>query len=203
MKTVFPLFSTPLYYNKVNLDLNLLMSSIKELEYEFIGNGYCSKDQKILENFPSIKRIVEEELKSFLRDELMIGEELSLKHTSSWVMKHLNGNHSPSHVHSNSMYSGILYLQCDDDSGKLEFVIPSMIPTWTSTTLNPEFCIKEWNIINSRIWDKIPKPKEIFIFPSHLYHGVSEHKSSIERYCISFNYILTGEYNMNTGYLKI
>lgn len=203
MKTVFPLFSTPLYYNKVNLDLNLLISSVKELEYEFIGDGYCSKDQFVLNSFPSLKILVEKELKSFLRDELKIGEELSIKHTSSWVMKHVRGNKSQTHSHSNSMYSGILYLQTDDCSGDIEFSIPSMIPTYSSTTLNPQFCVKEWNILNSRTWNTTPEPKDILIFPSHLYHEVKESKSNMERYCIAFNYILVGEYNMKTGYLKI
>ena len=60
--TVFPLFSTPLYYNKVNIDLNLLMSSVKELEYEFIGDGYCSKDQSVLNFFPSVKTLIEKDI---------------------------------------------------------------------------------------------------------------------------------------------
>jgi len=201
--TIFPLFSTPLYYNKVNFDLKFLLNSIKEIEYEFIGDGYCSKDQKVLESFPSIKNLIENELKIFLRNELRIGEELSIRHTSSWVMKHIKGNKSLPHIHSNSMYSGILYLQTDEESGNIEFSIPSIIPTYSSMTLNPQFCIKEWNIFNSRTWDKKPEPKEIFIFPSHLSHEVKESKSDKERYCLSFNYILTGEYDMKTGYLKI
>lgn len=200
---VFPLFSTPLYYNKLEFDLNSLLKSVKEIEYEFHVDGYCSKDQFILDSFPEIKELIESELNSFLRDELKISEELTLKHTSSWVMKHVTGNKSDSHIHSNSMYSGILYLQTDEQSGEIEFSIPSIIPTYCTSTLNPQFSIKEWNILNSRVWSKAPEPKEILIFPSHLSHGVKESKSNKERYCIAFNYILTGEYSVKTGYLKL
>jgi len=204
MSVVFPLFSIPLYYEKLDVDLSRTIANVKKLEYEEGSWAWISKNQFIFDNayFFEVRECVEQELKKFIYTELQVSEILKLTHTSSWVCKHLKGNRSQQHLHSNSMFSGILYLQCDKKSGGVEFSIPPMTPTFCTSTINVQNFLKDSNVLNSRVWYKKPEPGDLFLFPSHLLHEVETSESDEERYCIAFNYVLTGEYNVSSGYLN-
>lgn len=201
MSVVFPLFSTPLYYDNINLNDSLRVES---LEYDEASHAHISKDQFIFDNtsFLDIRDIVETHLTRYIGEELRIDGSLQLTHTSSWVCRHRRGDRSQQHLHSNSMFSGILYLQCDEDSGDIEFSIPHIIPTYTSSTLNLQHHVVENNVLNSRTWRKTPEPGDLFLFPSHLSHEAFPSESDIDRYCIAFNYVLTGKYDVSSGYLN-
>ena len=142
MSVVFPLFSTPLYYDNINLNDSLRVES---LEYDEASHAHISKDQFIFDNtsFLDVRCIVETHLRRYIGEELRIDGGLQLTHTSSWVCRHRRGDRSQQHLHSNSMFSGILYLQCDEDSGDIEFSIPHIIPTYTSSTLNLQHHVVE------------------------------------------------------------
>lgn len=204
MSVVFPLFSTPLYYEKLDVDLFRTITNVKKLDYEESSGAWISKNQFIFDNtsFFEVKDYVETELKKYIHSELEVSEQLKLTHTSSWVCKHLKGNKSQQHLHSNSMFSGILYLQCDEKSGGVEFATSPSTPTYCTSTINLQSFIKDSNVLNSRIWYKKPEPGDLFLFPSHLLHKVEASESDEERYCIAFNYVLTGEYNVSSGYLN-
>jgi uncharacterized protein (TIGR02466 family) len=109
-------------------------------------------------------------------------------------MKHTKGHRAPEHFHGNSIISGIMYLQCDDKSGDLTFSKPG---THTNF-IHPCFVLDydDWNINNSLSWTFRPRPGDIFLFPSFLYHRVAESLSDNERYCIAFNIFIKGDLGM-------
>ncbi len=199
MTEVLPLFSTPLYISQDEV------LETPEVEYNRKSDSSISKSQNILldENFITHKKIVEKHLENYVHDILLIKKELKLKHTCSWLVHHKKSDFSPIHMHSNSMFSGVLYLNCDKLSGNIKFSIPLIIPTWTTSTLNPLWNVSDNNIFNSREYNYTPKNGDILIFPSHTYHEVSINKSNIDRFCISFNYTLSGKLGTDTGFINM
>lgn len=199
---VLPLFSTPMYVNNIGyLDCN----NLKEVAFMQNETSFISQSQEILNEhkFSSIKKKIDFQMETYVYDILKINKSLKLHHVCSWMVLHKKGNYSPLHLHSNSMFSGVLYLKCDENSGKIKFSIPQIIPTWTSSTLDPIYNLTEQNIFNSREWVYQPKKWDILCFPSHTYHEVEPSFSDSDRLVLSFNYILKGKFGRDTGYLNI
>jgi uncharacterized protein (TIGR02466 family) len=182
MTEVLPLFSTPLYISQDEV------LDAPEVEYNRKSDSSISKSQQVLldQRFLNHKEIVEE-----------------LKHTCSWMVFHGRNDFSPIHMHCNSMFSGVLYLSCNENSGDIKFSMPLTIPTWSSSTLNPLWNVVDNNIFNSREFSYTPNSGDILIFPSHTFHEVEKNKSNINRYCLAFNYILSGMMGTETGYIKL
>ena len=195
MTEVLPLFSTPLYISHDDV------LRTPEVEYDRKCDSSISKSQQVLldQRFLKHREIVEKHLGYYVYDTLRVDKKLELKHTCSWIVLHKTDDFSPIHMHCNSMFSGVLYLKCDENSGDIKFSIPLIIPTWSSSTLNPLWNVDDHNIFNSREFCYTPNSGDILIFPSHTYHEVGSNKSDIDRYCLSFNYILKGEMGTETG----
>jgi hypothetical protein len=103
-------------------------------------------------------------------------------------MKHIRGDSAHRHHHTNSIFSGTVYIQTDNDSG-----IFSVYKTYTNVIpkiISPEY--NEWNVFNCESSSFIPQNNDIFLFPSNLDHEVSQCNSSDDRYCLAFNVFLKG-----------
>lgn len=200
---VFPLFSTPLYLNNVGeINYKEKLNNISVIKN---NDSYISETQDLLnqKNISHIKKIIEIEMEKYVYEILKVDKKLKLFNSCSWMVIHEKGHYSPKHIHSNSMFSGILYLKCDEKSGKIIFSVPQIIPTWSTSTIDPIYNITESNIFNSREWKYQPKNGDIICFPSHLYHEVEPSLSENNRYCIAFNYILKGKIGTRTGFLDL
>ena len=105
--------------------------------------------------------------------------------TTSWITKVHPGSKSHEHVHSNSMISGVAYIQCPPKSGNLSFHNKETglfdLPTETM------------NLWNSLIYSFEPQANTVVFFPSDTYHGVDENQSTEQRYSLAFNYLPIGE----------
>jgi uncharacterized protein (TIGR02466 family) len=193
--SIVPLFAVPLYVNEGIKFSNKSLNYIKKLDYKTISgsNGKISLDNYILNdsNLIDLKNIVETEIENYVRQEMRISDNINFYLCNSWVMKHTKGHRAPEHFHGNSIISGIMYLQCDDKSGDLTFSKPG---THTNF-IHPCFVLDydDWNINNSLSWTFRPRPGDIFLFPSFLYHRVAESLSDNERYCIAFNIFIKGD----------
>jgi hypothetical protein len=108
------MFETAIYqYPVENWDLK--KSEMKKFIYEenFIRNGFFFTDRKLANNgyLNEFLHIFRDELKKFKND---IGvDELIL--TDTWAVKYSTGDFHPVHTHSSTGYSGILYLDYDED----------------------------------------------------------------------------------------
>ena len=96
------------------------------------------------------------------------------------------------------MFSGVLYLQVDDNSGDIAFQ--------DYTDLRYLLDKKEFNIYNSRSWIFKPVNGLLLIFPSEMHHKVLKNESHIIRKSIAFNLYPVGHiYQKDSGaylYLK-
>ena len=195
---VFPLFSQPVYVSEVDMD-------VKQYVYEDIplqdfysadavqtAHNIVSTDQQILnkKKMSELKNMVDMHVCQYAYNVLKISPDSEFKMVNSWLLINMPGAQTNGHVHKNAFVSGVVYIQTNPESGDIIFSVPSILPTWTTPTLKPS--VTEHNIYNSNEFRLTPRDGMILIFPGHTHHGVSRNLSNQNRYCISFNYFLTG-----------
>ena len=114
--------------------------------------------------------------------------------TTAWINVNFPGAYNIRHSHPESNLSGVLWVKCPKDSGKIEFFNSKNFETYTEiNSYIKEF--KDRNLIHEVYWFE-PREGRMIIFPSYLEHQVTENKSSEDRISISFNINLT---NFRTG----
>lgn len=84
--------------------------------------------------------------------------------TQSWLNFNAPGESHHMHSHSNSLYSGVLYVDVEDGRDRISF--------YQSGYQQIKPIYKEWNQWNSDSWWLPIKSGEIIIFPSSLVHDV-------------------------------
>jgi len=192
---VFPLFSTPIYKNKINVNVKFL-NYIKQLEYhKMVSSGVISNTNYVLElaQLLDLKQLITQEINIFLKNYLCF-KNINFKILTSWVIKHAKGDYSHLHMHTNSLFSGVLYLQVNKNSGDIIFVDKKQSPLYPSEIFLE---VEENNLYNARFFQITPQNNEIIIFPSYLHHEVTPNKTNEDRYVLSFNIFPSGILNNN------
>ncbi len=130
-------------------------------------------------------------LKKILLDEFYIFKNNILKYTyndfkitTSWIAKNNPGEQSNYHNHNNSMFSGIFYINTDNNSGAISFEDYSI----------KRFQLKmsEYNYNNAPEIKFYPYNNLLILFPSEMYHKILTNQSNITRYSLAFNLVPTG-----------
>lgn len=111
----------------------------------------------------------------------VLGEEPTLKITTSWLNYHHKNSAHDLHFHPNSKVSGCFYVNCNDNSG--DFVIhkpPCLHEQYLNTKVNPnEFT---YTYIQYK-----PQMYDLYIFPSFVQHSVEVNRSDESRVSLAFN----------------
>jgi len=183
------LFSKVVVSDDLNLSekqFNHINQNAKNEIYNNVEDIYSTKISKslhVLDNLKSIKKII---LDKFLYiNKAYLKYDNDFKITTSWYTKSSYNNIGSFHNHSNNFYSGIYYIDVDNNSGDIEFC------DFTSSffQLNPI----EYNIDNSKSWLFKPKNDMIIFFPSQLHHTIHLNKSKKDRYSLAFNIFPVGK----------
>ena len=152
---IIQLFPVPFYSSKVNIT-SVDKQNIKKLEYKRINsdNGDISVDTKVLDNdiFELLKKEIENHVNIYTKNVLNVADTISFYITNSWVMRHTKGDRAHRHHHTNSIFSGTVYIETDNDSG-----IFSVFKTYTNVMpkiISPEYT--EWNVFNCESSSFIP-----------------------------------------------
>jgi len=203
--TVVPLFSTPLFVKEYLEISDDEKEYIKSFDYERMisNNGDYTKDKYVLNN-PKLNKLnsrIIECVKQFVFEELRVSSDVQFYITNSWAVKHLKGDWAQPHVHTNSIFSGVCYLDVDDNSGDLSFHKEGR--TNSVFPINLDLEVSTYNVLNSKIWKFTPKNNQLFIFPPWLLHGVDENKSDKERYSLAFNVYIKGKIGIQEFQLEI
>jgi uncharacterized protein (TIGR02466 family) len=121
--------------------------------------------------------------------ELSYATDQVLKVTTMWSIINPPGNGNRAHVHPNSLWSGVYYIQAPPNAGNIEFVDPRTVlimnqPKYLAKKKRPRDC---WTKVNYT-----PTPGRMIMFPAWLYHGVDTNMSKEggragDRVIISFN----------------
>lgn len=198
---IIPLFSTPLYISNIKITEEIV-NYTKQLKFipssadMKIQDCFMSDSNNILDDikYIDLKKDIEEHLNFFLKSQLGISKKINFKITKSWVVKHLKGQYAPAHIHRNSFFSGVVYLQVSGTSGNISF-------TKQTSSIYPQQIfleIDDYNIYNSLCCTLTPKNGNIIIFPSDVSHNVSLNNSDIDRLVLAFNVFVTGTLNTDT-----
>lgn len=177
------LFSKVVLMDRLNLSINDLQQlnqkakNEKYVDVEEIYSTKISKSLYVLDSLNNIKKII---LDKFLNiNNTYFKYDNDFKITTSWFTKSIKNNIGDFHNHGNNFYSGIYYIDVDDDTGDIEF--SDFTPS--SFDLNTT----EFNIDNSKSWRVKPENDLIIFFPSEMYHKIHLNKSEKNRYSLAFN----------------
>ena len=184
---VTPVFSKVIYENHLDLDTKNITSLIDVARQPYVENQkYNRNDLYVLETkkFKFLKDIILNEFRNFSEGVLKYTTEFKI--TTSWFTVVDKEKEGQTHNHHNCMYSGVLYLQVNDDTGDIVFTDFSDI----RNNLVPS----EYNIFNSREWRYTPTNGLLLFFPSQMYHKIEKNGSNIARHSLAFNIIPIGVY---------
>ena len=192
------LWPIPLFETTINPIPPVCVDYIKNVEYSRYpaDNGFGSVSKSLLNDpvLAPLKKIITDVTREYLYKILDIDESIDFQMTNSWAVKHLKGDESGPHFHGNSMFSGILYLQTDENSGDILFLKDKdWYNIFTDTILVP-FKGENLSIYNTQGHQLRPKDNLLILFPSLLRHAVTPNESDIERYCVAFNFFGFGKY---------
>lgn len=201
IKEILPMFPKPIL--KTSMDRAFTDDEIKFMSSQILEQGIgnsSSKNRRILDapELVDLKRIAKELLDYWTKDILLIGPELTLEITQSWMNTTKPGEYHHNHYHPNSVVSGIFYIEADKN--KDQFMVLDPTPTLIKyhTISN--------NVFNSEEYHLPIEKGNIVLFPSLIYHGVPHTQTNTNRISLAFNSFWKGKLgfaNDSTNYLEI
>jgi uncharacterized protein (TIGR02466 family) len=201
---MFPLFAVPLYRENIGHDFSEI---VKNLNYERMPseNGSYSSDKMILESnvFFDLKSSIANSVHQFVYECLSIKKNFDFQIENSWINLHYPGDYAGSHRHSNSLISGIYYIDVNENSGPIIFEKDKSFYNLFTDTLEIEFNDENLNIFNLEAWSFVPKKGDLFLFPSLLYHHTGINNSESNRYSLAFNVFPRGIFGKSINSLII
>ena len=197
---ITPLFSTPIYSQDTNFKFfEKEKEFVNSLRYVDHGSGcMLSKDEYVFKHkiLNRIKIECENHLRVYTKKVLCINENFYI--TNSWVTRKERGQSHIWHMHPNSVFSGVFYMNVEGSDCKLNFRAK---PQFSPGVL--EYSHSEYNQYNSEKWWISVKSGTVVIFPSHLEHGVDQNLLYDNRIVIGFNTFVKGNFgNVGNGYVK-
>ncbi len=190
-RSILPLFATPVYINNVGNFQKPDMGSV-----EFTSGAYSfltSVDKYILDrpDFAVIRDVVLKEVGVYAHEILAVNAGVEFYITNSWINVHKRGHAAGAHIHHNSLISGVLYLQVNENSGDLVFHrdVLSLIPFPPTVDMDMD----SFNIYNCKSWGHKPKTNDICLFPSVVSHSADPNQSDEDRWCLAFNTFVRGD----------
>lgn len=201
IKNLWPI---PLYMNNIGVSEDTLDFAKKCLyERMKVKNGDMSLDTRILESMPLLKSSIEKEVKNYLNDYLKLDDKVEFYITTSWINKHIPGDHGQLHHHDNSLISGVYYIKQPENGGNFIIHKNAMTPNLFTSTINFDLNFKELTETNTRQFEVKPKDGLIIMFPSFMNHSVENNQSNEYRYSLAFNLFVRGKLGKKEGQLNV
>lgn len=193
-RKIYNLFPDPIFryklenFEEINKEL---LSYIFELKKNNpVGNnrsnkgGWHSPNFDIVKPGPPINFI--NNFKDFLKD--IIVNEFGWEYipnrqriVAMWAIINKKNSYNVKHNHQNCYLSSAYYVKKPKDSGEITFFDPKEAKTYRFPEIekNTDFSVEKITIK--------PEEGELLIFPSYLYHEVSENLVNEDRIVVSFN----------------
>ena len=163
-------------------------------------NGYISRDRDIFKHpdLHNLKDKIEEQIKFFAYEYLTVQRYVDIEVCRSWGVKHLHTDWAQKHCHSNSVFSGIYYLDVDEHSGDLLIDKGQHATNCFIPTLTPD--VTHYNKYTQQNWRLKPENGMLVAFPSQIIHSVEPNRSpKLERYAIAFDVFIRGQFGYGGG----
>jgi uncharacterized protein (TIGR02466 family) len=182
------LFPTPVGMSFIDKDFtaNELAFVRNQKQRPNMGNT-TSVDTQILDatKMKRIRKFVELKTNEFFQQIYQPADDVSIYLTQSWLNYTTKGQWHHKHTHANSIISGVLYINANKDSDRINFYrreFPAQIEVYP----------QDWNPWNSNSWWVETYTGMLVLFPSTLAHDVSTVEHDDERISLSFNTFVRG-----------
>lgn len=180
------IFPTPIYifdYGKQE-SISIALNYIKNIQNKNWESETCwstNDDLHTISNFELLKKQIMQNVKQVFDDIGLIRESEYI--TCMWanVSKKLNRHNM--HMHSNSFWSGVIYLSAPKNPGNIGFKDPRISSELFAMDYEND------SIFRHRTIEVEPIVGRLILFPSWLYHGTrqGDFDDSQERVSLSFN----------------
>lgn len=204
---IIQLFPISVYTSNIEINEDDKKNIIGE-DYErmFSGNGDYTKNKYLLHDtrYKNLKEEIHNHLEVYTKKYLTVKDNVKFYMQNSWAVRHQNGDWGQSHIHGNSLLSGVCYLKTKKDSGDIVFHKPNGYTNLFHSSTAILF--DEFDNHNCEVYKITPEDGDILIFPSHLLHEIKKNISDIDRYSLAFNFHVEGElYSKDSkiDYLKL
>jgi uncharacterized protein (TIGR02466 family) len=197
--SIVPLFSTPVYSCDLSKQIiDSVTPFLKDLEYHCMDpsgktNTEFYTTNKFVLDLPEcrdLKQQVLDGIRDYAQVILCVTDQVEFYITNSWTNRIEPGGGAGNHTHGNSIISGVIYLDTEEDSGDLivhkdyNAVFP-FPPQFT-------FDYKQFNIYNTKVWNFPPSKYRMVLFPSGTMHSISLNCTDIPRWSLAFNTFVKG-----------
>jgi len=190
---IHALFPLPVYKEKIRLLDNNESNFIESTNvcYQTLGNA-VSLNTRLLDapTLIELKAVIEKKLDYYLKSILKVDNEIYI--TNSWLNKTKHKEQHFLHNHSNSILSGVYYINTEDS-------LPLITFNRMQTPFLLNFIPKEFTIFNSTEWSIPVENGCLIIFPSSLYHYVKINETTNTRTSIAFNSFVKGSIGFQNG----
>ena len=130
--------------------------------------------------FSEVRPIALREIKRYADNLHMHAPTDHLRVLDAWINVYEKGDSQEMHIHQNSVFSGIYYVQAPEGCGALTFRAPD-----ADTMIDPPKT--EVDELNSTDVHFMPTAGQMVIFRSHLRHSVLANTTDTPRISLSFN----------------
>lgn len=194
------IFPTPIYISKLNRDLTPLeLKFVDKNKKDFYKNdgNITSNNNYILNEkpFANIKKELDLRVQDYFDKVISPANNIIPYITQSWLNYTETNQYHHKHAHSNSLVSGVFYINCDDKFDKIKF--------FNDGYKTIKFEIKTWNIWNSESWWFSVKTGDIILFPSSLTHMVETKEGTNTRISLAFNVFIKGTVGNNKSLTQL
>jgi uncharacterized protein (TIGR02466 family) len=192
--TIHGLFPTPIYITK-------LTKKFSDIETKFIEKSKLSAfknegntvsiNNYILnaKPFANLKKQLDEIVKDYFNKIILTSNNIEPYITQSWLNYTEETQYHHIHEHSNSLVSGVLYINADKNNDKIKF--------FNNKYQQIKLEVKEYNLYNSVSWWFKVETLDVILFPSSLTHCVEVKKGTNTRISLAFNTFIKGNVGNN------
>jgi uncharacterized protein (TIGR02466 family) len=193
------IFPTPIGIFKLPRELSQEEKNIL-LNQEVRKNVHnlVSVNSKILElpELEDLKSFCLESLNEYFNTIYNPKEPIEIYITQSWLNYTKENESHHSHEHSNSLISGVFYVQVDKERGDCIQFLKNRYQTLMIPT-------KQLNQFNSELIDVFVDELELVFFPSHIAHQVKSIKGDTTRISLAFNSFIKGKLGDEEGLTEL
>jgi uncharacterized protein (TIGR02466 family) len=198
------LFGTPVFLYNEYSDSNYIHDTSEE-QKELVLNrdqNYSSKNTNVLEleAYKDIKQRILNGLHTYVKDVLCIKDQHEFYITQSWLNVNPPNTSHHRHNHSNSIISGVYYVDTTDES-TITFLSGATPSITNNTTLAID--VDHYNLANSTSWKVPVRNNDIIFFPSTTLHEVDANTSNRNRISLAFNCFVKGTFGKDENLNKL
>ena len=194
------IFPTPVYISELDRKLTSLelkfVEKNKKIFTKNVGNITSANNYILNEKpFKKLKKELDLKVKDYFQKVISPKNNIEPYITQSWLNYTEKNQYHHKHSHSNSIISGVFYINCNKSLDKITFFNES------HKTIKPE--VKDFNLFNSESWWFSVTTGNIFLFPSSLTHMVETKQGENTRISLSFNVFVKGTIGNNKNLTEL